>query len=385
MCLRFFITLACFNIIMISTVWALDIDEKLTARILRLSTSQRTVLLNRGLEDGLVIGDHAKFFLVSGVIARAVVVKASPSRSVWSVYRLINPNELTMDKAIELKIASPVKLSDDPSRAFGRDGQQYDLATGRAAPDAREVVGLMGADDIPLAPWRDRDGRTYLSEDNKELEALGVSPASRSAFPPPSEDRFIQRDWETWGLVYFNTMNSSSNEAGNGQDTSGSNSTVNYSLGLEKYFPGRGNWYYDFSLLAFVHNSVNNKVGVEGEQLKHSCTEFGLGTNYHLFGDPFAFHRLIGYFNFSMAMGKSSDSFIVDNAPLQPYNGISNSWSLGVGGKYYLPSGFGARLLFDYYNRQEKYSFDQDTSNNVADVNRTYSGLRFQFGLSYRF
>ena len=96
--------------------FSLEMDEKLTVRVLSLSNSKKTMLVNRGLEDGLVVGDHAKFFLTTGVVARGVVVKASPSRSIWSMYRLVNPQEIESDKVINLKISTPVKLTEDPTK-----------------------------------------------------------------------------------------------------------------------------------------------------------------------------------------------------------------------------------------------------------------------------
>ena len=53
-----------------STLFALEVDEKLTLRFLRASSSKKTILINRGLEDGFAEGDHAKFYIDSGVIAR---------------------------------------------------------------------------------------------------------------------------------------------------------------------------------------------------------------------------------------------------------------------------------------------------------------------------
>ena len=39
---------------------ALEIDEKLTLRVLSVSESKKTFLINRGLEDGLVVDDYYK-------------------------------------------------------------------------------------------------------------------------------------------------------------------------------------------------------------------------------------------------------------------------------------------------------------------------------------
>src|SRR5574343_1885919 len=83
--------------------FALEIDEKLTIRIIKLSESKKTILVNRGAEDGLVVGDQAKFIDQSGVVARGVVEKVSRTRSVWSIYSVINPSEMVPEKVLNIK------------------------------------------------------------------------------------------------------------------------------------------------------------------------------------------------------------------------------------------------------------------------------------------
>jgi hypothetical protein len=102
----------------LSNLHALEIDEKLTLRFLKVSSTKKTVLINRGGEDGLVVGDHAKFFITAGVIARGVVEKVSPSRSVWSLYRVVDPTEIVEDKVLNLKISSPVRITSDPTKSL---------------------------------------------------------------------------------------------------------------------------------------------------------------------------------------------------------------------------------------------------------------------------
>ena len=61
------IIIAC---LFISSSYALEIDEKLTLRIVKTSDTKKTVLINRGQEDGLAKGDHAKFYLSVGCRTR---------------------------------------------------------------------------------------------------------------------------------------------------------------------------------------------------------------------------------------------------------------------------------------------------------------------------
>ena len=108
----------CSYLFFVPKVFALELDEKLTMRILSVSQSKKTILINRGIEDGLVVGDHAKLFLTTGVVGRAVTIKVSPTRSIWSVYRLVNPQFIVSDRVLNLKIASPLKLTEDSSKAL---------------------------------------------------------------------------------------------------------------------------------------------------------------------------------------------------------------------------------------------------------------------------
>jgi hypothetical protein len=101
-----------------SEVRPLNEGEVMTVRLLDLSQSKRTVLLNRGLEDGIVEETHARLFLTTGVIARGVAVKVAPNRSVWSVYRLVYPDEMVRGNVLQLGITRNLQTTDDPTKAI---------------------------------------------------------------------------------------------------------------------------------------------------------------------------------------------------------------------------------------------------------------------------
>ena len=54
------------SLLLMGKTLALELDEKLTTRLLKVSKSKKTILLNRGLEDGLVVGDHASHYRYGG-------------------------------------------------------------------------------------------------------------------------------------------------------------------------------------------------------------------------------------------------------------------------------------------------------------------------------
>lgn len=353
---------------------SLEVDEKLTVRLLRLSRSKKTVLLNRGLEDGLVVGDHAKFFLTSGVIARGVVAKASPSRSVWSVYRFVDPNQMIADRVMSIKISTPLKLTEDSSRAF--KGNQY-----ASIKDNLAIPLEKGADDLD----------SQLSEeDRNDLVSLGGNP------PPPTYTYYnagvdTSRTIELFGLTHFSSLNTaSSDETG---ASAGTTSSIDFSLGVEKYFAQKNSWLAQFSMFFFLHKFTKEVTAVRGGKTNLDGLEYGLGLNYHFWESPLTYGKVIGYVSGSFGVGDVSDAIeSVDTSSGETSNeelsGEATFVSVGGGFKYYIQNGFGARVFIDYYRRGETYAIQQDDgSGNVENLEftKTLTGPRIQFGLSYRF
>lgn len=117
----------------------LEIDDKFLARIISLSETGRTVLLNRGEEHGIVVGHHARFSTPQeGYFARAVVVRVSPSRSVWSVYRVIQKDMLKENIVATVKIATEAIVTDDETRSLGLLASDYDQRINEIIPREQE-------------------------------------------------------------------------------------------------------------------------------------------------------------------------------------------------------------------------------------------------------
>ncbi|MBT7609117.1 MAG: hypothetical protein HN576_05140 [Bacteriovoracaceae bacterium] len=111
------------------SAWGLEDDRRMIVRILSVSSSKKTILINRGREEGVKIGDHAKISNpVDGYFARGVVSRVSPTRSVWSLYRILNPKPLVTNTVITIKAASKVKLTRDESKAIGILANSYKKA-----------------------------------------------------------------------------------------------------------------------------------------------------------------------------------------------------------------------------------------------------------------
>lgn len=366
---------------------ALEIDEKLTVRLLRLSASKKTVLLNRGLEDGLVVGDHAKFYLTTGVVARGVVQKVSPTRSIWSVYRIVDGDVIRTDQVLNIKISPPVKLTDDPSQSFIAQSTVLDQETGiPLAEGANDIAGadlsqeeagefatVSVGDSAPIsAPMRDggfpAEAPMSTSGEVVVRSGAGMSPT---------------RTIDVFGLAHFNALSTTTDLGEEGGTSSGSDSSIAFSLGLEKYFNRQSGFLRDLSLFGFIHSANNTSTSASGAEVSSSAFEYGAGVNYHFLAPPLAYHSLIAYVGLAFGIGTTEDSLTLtdSSAEAQVLSGSSNFLSFGGGIKYYLPNGFGMRAYLDYYRRGETYALEDEE----GEYTKVVSGPRFQVGLSYRF
>lgn len=80
------------------SIMALEPFEKLTnVKIIRV-LPDNVVMLNRGLEDGILRNDHAKLLNdTEGYSSRAICLKASTDTSYWKIYRVPNSEAFSMD------------------------------------------------------------------------------------------------------------------------------------------------------------------------------------------------------------------------------------------------------------------------------------------------
>ncbi len=345
---------------------ALEVDEKLTLRVLKLSETRKTMLINRGTEDGLAEGDHAKFYVSAGVVARGVVVKVSPSRSVWSVYRLVNADLVVNDAVMSLKISPPVKLTQDESRTIIQD----DTPTSVAVDDATKL-------GIPLA-----EGANDLAEGTRVLSE--ADRAELLALQGPGNIR--ERNLELWTALSLSSLGSkSSNNAANGaQSFSGSDARTQLALNLEYYVTDEKRWWARFSPFAFVNVQNRATSAFQGSKQAEASTEFGAGLNWHPWSLPSMVNHFIPFLSFSIGMGSLSSSYEpgveAPGGATQEAQGSTMSYALGAGYKFYTNRGFGARAILDFYTRTEKLS-QADTD---LTWDRTSSGPRLWVGMGYR-
>lgn len=358
---RFFVLLAL--LVLSGQVFALEIDERLTLRILNISDSKKTLLINRGTEDGLVEGNHAKFFVSAGVVARGVCVKVSPSRSVWSIYRLVNADFITKDTVMNLKAAAPVKISQDETRMV----VQEDIPTQVNANDPASLGIPLAEGAQDLAPGTIEGTEQISREELAALRAMG---------PGNLRDRNL----EVWFGLNFSSLSSRTDSGSSGSEFDGGDVQSQFTLGGEYYFKDERQWWARFSPFGFVTNQRKGALSFAGQESNESVTEFGGGLNWHPWDVPSVVNEFIPFFNFSLGFGNAVSNVTASNGDDIEARGSTFSRSIGGGLKFYTQRGFGARLVLDYYLRDDKL---KEQNGNISWT-RTNVGPRLWVGLGYR-
>lgn len=346
-------------------VLALEVDEKLTARVVKTSESRKTIMVNRGTEDGLVEGDHAKFIVTAGIVARAVCVKVSPTRSVWSVYRLVNADFIVNDSVMSLKITPPVKITKDESQAL----VQEDTPT-RAAADPTQL-------GIPLA-----DGAQDIAEGSED----NLSQADLKALEENNVPTIIpEKNLEIFGVLNISGLTANSKTDSGSNSFNSSQSYHHIGIGGEYYPQREREWYSHFSVEADLNLMRLNNQAYNGSSSTNDVTEFALGVNWHPTKLPSKTMDFIPYLHagFNVGSVKSTYKPGQENAGGDEFaaNGSTAGFSVGFGYKFYTQRGFGARMLLDYYMRSEKYKEDDA----LNTFNKTVGGPRLMVGIGYRF
>lgn len=365
--------------------YALDIDEKLTLRLLKVSNSKKTILINRGAEDGLVVGDHAKFFITTGVVARGVVEKSSPTRSIWSLYRIVDPEEIIDGKVLNLKIASPVKITEDPTKSM----QVEKTSAGSETMDLKDAeasggVAVAAADSDEEKELEDTGEEGTLKKEKKEttskIPSIDKNENSENKDATLSSPHLNNNDWEVWSTLSLNTLSGKSEDSVAGAVSNSISvvaSSLEISAGVEKYFFNTDSIFKETSLALFFHQKTLESG--DAVKLSSSWLEFGGGGNYHFYHSAAATNRLISFVGINMGIGTSTINEKTTTSE-NTIKGKNTFYSGGIGAKYILNNGFGIRALLDYYNSNEVYDFGSDTT-----TNRMLAGVRVAFGASYRF
>jgi len=352
---------------------SLEIDEKLTFRILKLSHSTDTVLTNRGIEDGVAVGDHAKWFITVGVVARAVVIKASPTRSVWSVYKKIDKSYIKEDMVLNLKITPPVKLTTDPSKVFAKTvnaGRVHDYNKIPLAENANDLDKPIELPDM-------------TDEDRRELEAIYAKSTAQISM----DDRL----WEIWSQLHIgNLAVQNSADVSSINDTEGAHTYFDLSLGIEKYFEDFDTWYGPLSFYPMLHFTKHNSISIDGMSVSSTVFEWGMGFRYHFFNPPNLTGGVSLFLGMNLGLGIARETREDQQDAASDINeptikGKTWYFAFESGIKYYWMSGLGIRASLDWYRRREEYDPEDLTATTTVIRRRVVRGPRIAIGISYRF
>ncbi len=347
--------------------YGLEIDERLTMRIVKVSASKKTILINRGVEDGIIKGDHAKFFLTIGVVARGVVVKVSPTRSVWSLYRLVNADYIRDDQVMRLKITAPVKITKDESKMLVAD----DTVVALGSKDPRDL-------GIPIAEGADDDtaeGKLGLDGEVKDLsegfEAQAIS--------------LREKNKEFFATFHYSGQSNVASPSNDGDEVKGDTTLLVLNTGIEIYIKNLKKWYSRFSLVGELNLTRMGATSYKGDSIQESITEFGGGVNWYPFTRPTKVYRIIPFGSFRFLLGSISSKFTPGSGTTPSTDkdgeGATLGYKFGGGIKYFTPRGYGAKFSFDYTLRGDTFAEDDDgvkwTKNNTGPV--------MSMGFLYRF
>ncbi|MBC77141.1 MAG: hypothetical protein CME64_14110 [Halobacteriovoraceae bacterium] len=86
--------------------------DKMSAQILTY-LDKNVLSISRGLEDGIVKGDHMKLTNDYGFIARGICLKAAMGKSYWKIYRVVRPELVSKDSLYTLHAINQSEIPRD--------------------------------------------------------------------------------------------------------------------------------------------------------------------------------------------------------------------------------------------------------------------------------
>ncbi len=365
---------AIFLILPTISLYALTPEDVLTIRVLNVSKSRKTILINRGIEDGIMEGDHGKFYRTTGVFARGIAVNVSPSRSIWSLYRVVDKAEMGVDAVMNLKSDVVPKITDDPTRSLTPDDY----------PESEILDANTESIDSDTKPNKKNSG----TSDQEELEALMDSNdnavysyvSTKKIINKKKASNYFQKTLNAWGGYVYSSGDLNTDNNGTNKTATGTVSGSGIGFGIEKYFSDQNSFLRSFSFGVVGYKSLTHDIQLEtGPFLLQSgeVLEGGVLLNWHFLNDPMEQDKVIGFFETQAGMGNTKNVRGVDS-----FAGRSTYYLIGVGGKYFFASGLGIKGSLEYYSREEEYMV---TGVGQSNYSNSMTGTRLGIAMSLRF
>jgi len=108
-------------------------SDTMSAQILTY-LDKNVLSINRGLDDGIVKGDHMKLTNDQGFIARGICLKAVMGKSYWKIYRVVRPELVSKDSLYTLRAMNQSEIPKDLKKF--READFRALVTEEAEEDA---------------------------------------------------------------------------------------------------------------------------------------------------------------------------------------------------------------------------------------------------------
>jgi hypothetical protein len=172
------------------SAWALEPFEALKGvKILRV-LEKNIILVNRGMEDGIQVNDHAKFSLeTEGYTSRAICVRAKGDMSYWKLYRIPYAETISLDLTYTLIGMSDREIPFPQAAYRNRKMDFEDLENKKKQPPSSDPFAIKS--DMP----------TKLTERDL-IETVG--PEKRKLFIEKALNRDqIQRDLKDYRISVF--------------------------------------------------------------------------------------------------------------------------------------------------------------------------------------
>jgi hypothetical protein len=241
-------------------VYALELNDKLTVKILK-TYDENFLVLNRGLEDGIEVKDHAKITGDDGFIARGICVKTGLMTSHWKIYRVVHPELVSKDNTYIMRSlkTSPIHpdmemvKEDDYSQKF-TDWDEKDLSKSVAYQQDRimkfdlpennskdKIIEEANKSDTEKFMDRNFDSEQFVEDFSQYQATIFASPISKQTLNDQEDINYgfqVQNQGQKYELSFsYNEMQSKTVNPIDESVVSSKSVTSNLTFDINRIFP----------------------------------------------------------------------------------------------------------------------------------------------------
>ncbi|MDB9786716.1 hypothetical protein OAB57_01310, partial [Bacteriovoracaceae bacterium] len=83
--------------------WALLYQQKISGKITKTTLDNNQLIINKGLSDGVVVGDFARFYYQDSFLFKAAAILSNTFESEWIIYYVTAKVPLEVNSSISLE------------------------------------------------------------------------------------------------------------------------------------------------------------------------------------------------------------------------------------------------------------------------------------------